>query len=79
MKNKYFAQFYKLDLAGNISEALGSDSVYNLDGRLSCKSMALEAVQRNGRLRHLNKGYTGFSIRYGTYSHNRVVLAYTSF
>jgi hypothetical protein len=79
MKNKYFAQFYKLDLSGNISEALGSDSVYNLDGRLSRENMVLEAIQWNERLKHLNKRYTGFSVHYGTYTNNRVVLSYTSF
>ncbi len=79
MKYQYFAQFYKLDLLGNLVEALGSDAVCPIDGRLSRCNMFWQASQHNERLQALNKCFMGFSVHYGTYSQNRVVLSYTAF
>jgi hypothetical protein len=79
VKNQYFAQFYKLDLSGNLVEALGSDAVCSIDGRLSRQNMFWQASEHIERMQALNKRFTGFSVHYGTYSNNCVVLSYTAF
>jgi hypothetical protein len=79
MKNQYFAQFYKLDLSGNLVEALGSDAVCSIDGRLSRQNMFWQASEHNERLQGIGKRFTGFSVHFGTYTSNRVVLSYTAF
>lgn len=75
----YFAQFYNIKLDGKIDEALGSDSVLILDGRLSIYNMENEVYKHIDRLKALNKGFTGFSIHYGTFSRSRTIQAYKGF
>lgn len=79
MKSFYFAQFYNTKLDGSIGEALGSDSVLPLDGRLSLFNMENAVYNHIDRLKALNKGFTGFSIHCGTFSRSRTVQAYKGF
>lgn len=62
---KYYVQFLTYDLAGKLSEALGSDGIHPLDGRLNIHSMIREARMQIYRLRKVQT-YDGFKIMQGT-------------
>ena len=79
MKPIYFAQFYNRKLDGSIGEALASDSVLTLDGRMSLHNMEVAVYNQLERLKRLNKGFTGYSLHSGTYSNSRTIQAYKGF
>jgi len=70
-----YAVFYKIDLAGQISELLGSDGVFRLDARRTKNHQHFEAMKRAEMLnRNLNKGIVAYRLFRGecirTMQHN---------
>ena len=58
-----YAVFYKIDLAGQISELLGSDGAFRLDARRTKFHQHFEAKQRAEMLnRNLNKGIVAYRL-----------------
>ena len=66
---KYYIQFYTRLLNGEIDEAIGSDSVCPLDGRLSLENMSLVGYEQAHSLRLLHT-FTGFKIMGGDRLYN---------
>ena len=61
-----WVQFYRPDLSGELSPALGSDGVFPCDGRWSPSRCLMRADQHAAGLnRHLNKGFTHRALFYG--------------
>ena len=60
-----YVQFYQYDLAGNLTEPCGSDSVFILDGRNSLYTQIKDGHERAYRLRKVAK-FEGFKIMHGS-------------
>lgn len=61
-----YAQLYKTDVAGNISEQLGSDGVMILDGRWGNDRISIEVYYHARRLNNcLNKAIVGYKVWQG--------------
>ncbi len=58
---KYYAQFKKRNLNGDLQDALGSDSVFILDGRLNLTHMQNDIATQLYRLRRVQQ-FDGFTI-----------------
>lgn len=63
MRNRYFAQFYQRDLAGNLSPVLGSLGFMYLDGRHSSRRMDDEAIAEARK-----RGHVAAQVCYGTFT-----------
>ena len=71
MKPKTFIAFYQRGVvSGQPIEACGDRSVVIIDGRLRIGTLASYA-----RIECARRGYVGFTICHGTFTHNRVVRA----
>lgn len=64
---KYYVQFKKYNLANEISDCLGTDGVYILDGRNKLNTMIVDAFEQIYRLRRVQKGIIGFVIHKGNF------------
>lgn len=73
MKMKYFVQFKTHNLNGEVSDALGSDGVFILDGRNNTEIMKSDAEHRMYMLRNVQPGYIGYEIRYGEFGYSRLI------
>jgi hypothetical protein len=62
---KVYAQYLTKDLNGNIVEAMGSDSVFILDGRNKPDTMINDSLIRMNQLRNIHPDYIGFRIYQG--------------
>jgi hypothetical protein len=62
---KYYVQFLKVNMAGEIDEQLGSDGIFILDGRNNLYTMIQAAFDRIHALRHVKKHIAGFDIMKG--------------
>lgn len=73
-----YVQFYKVDLSGNISAALGSDGVMVLDGRWGTDRIHSEAYSQAQRLNTcLNKALVGYKVWQGrSFSDSHPVTEY---
>lgn len=75
---KYYIQFYARLLNGEIDEALASDGVMPLDGRLSIENMELAGYEQARRLRNVQK-HCGFKVMMGSsFSTGKPVTHYTT-
>ena len=66
---KYYIQFYTRLLNGEIYEAIASDGVCPLDGRLSLENMSLVGYEQAHSLRNVQK-FVGFKIMGGDRLYN---------
>jgi len=73
---KYFVQFKTIDLAGRLTDALGSDGIFILDGRNELGTMVQDAYDRMEKLRFVKK-YKFFEIHKGDLRHSRII--YTNY
>ena len=60
-----YVQFLTTDTNGKLSEALGSDGVFILDGRNKLKVMEIDAIERLHKLRNVQPHYIGYKIYKG--------------
>jgi len=73
---KYHIQFFTKDLKGRIVEALGSDSVFILDGRNSINTMIQDGIAQANRLKAIQPYYIKFEVRQGNIKHNHTIATY---
>lgn len=62
---KVYVQFLTTDLKGRLTEAIGSDGVYILDGRNKLRTQKNDAMVRMHRLRSVHPEYIGYRIYKG--------------
>ena len=68
----YYVQFFSRNLVGVLDEALGSDSIFCLDGRFNIDNMIIHAKERIEKLSRV-QNYEFFEIRRGNLKHYQVL------
>jgi len=71
---KYHAQFLELNMANKISEALGTDAVFILDGRNSLDTMEIDTIKQFHRMNENLHSYCGWRIKKGERFDNSVTI-----
>lgn len=71
---KYYIKFLEKTDSGNIVEALATDSICGLDGRLNIFNMKLRAMRRLYTLKYVQKNYIGFKIMKNDIELDKVVF-----
>ena len=71
---KYYTQFLVYNTNGDVSEAVGSDGVFILDGRCGRNTMIEDSRTHMRMLKRINKYYIGFRIMKGTRFDNSTLV-----
>lgn len=71
---KYYVQFLQLNAKKELSEALGSDGVFILDGRNNLLTMTCDAIMRYHHMSKIHPEYCGWEIKKGDRFSNSVTI-----
>ena len=70
---KYFAQFKHYDSNQELTDALGSDSVFKLDGRKTLENKVNDAYERLNVLSNTHPTWKYFEIRKGDLKRSHII------
>lgn len=71
---KYYVRFLDLNTRNEVSEALGSDAVFILDGRNTLENMIVDAIKQFHRMNKNLHSYCGWRIMKGSRFNNSVLV-----
>ena len=72
---KVYAQFLTININGKLSETLGSDGVFILDGRNNINTWKVDAMVRMNQLSNVQPNYIGYRIYKGNrFSDNNTMI-----
>ena len=70
---KYFAQFKDYNGKGELTDALASDSIFELDGRKTIENKVNDVYERLDAMSNIHPSWKYFEIRKGDLSRSHII------